>query len=82
MVAMTDASIHQDISALVQREHELRSSLSSGGGDDVRTELRNVEEQLDQCWDLLRQRDARRDAGDDPEDAKVRPVSEVEGYLQ
>jgi hypothetical protein len=79
---MTDPGIHHQISELVDREHQLRTSLSTGGGDDVRAELRHVEQQLDQCWDLLRQRDARRDAGDDPEGAQVRPVSEVEGYLQ
>jgi hypothetical protein len=80
--AMTDDSIHHDISALVQREHELRSSLAAGGSDEDRAALRQVEESLDQCWDLLRQREARRDAGESPDSATVRPVSEVEGYLQ
>jgi hypothetical protein len=54
----------------------------TGGSDEDRAALRQVEESLDQCWDLLRQRDARRDAGTNPDEAKARPVSEVEGYLQ
>jgi hypothetical protein len=37
---------------------------------------------LDRCWDLLRQRRARRSAGEDPDDAQVRPTDVVEGYLQ
>ncbi|HEX2374478.1 MAG TPA: DUF2630 family protein, partial [Actinomycetota bacterium] len=44
--------------------------------------LHEVEIQLDQCWDLLRQRRARRDAGQDPDSASVRPEGTVEGYLQ
>ena len=45
-------------------------------------QLRAVEEQLDQCWDLLRQRRARREFGEDPSGSAARPASEVEGYLQ
>src|SRR3712207_8929155 len=44
--------------------------------------LHEVEVQLDQCWDLLRQRRARRNAGQDPDIAAVRPEGTVEGYLQ
>jgi hypothetical protein len=79
---MGDASIHQQINDLVRREHELRENLAHSGSDEVRSALREVEETLDQCWDLLRQREGRRDAGEDPEQARVRPVTEVEGYLQ
>jgi hypothetical protein len=79
---MTDATIHHQITELVEREHQLRAALAAGGSDDDRTALRHVEESLDQCWDLLRQRDARRDVGGNPDDAKPRPVPEVEGYLQ
>ena len=67
---MTDASIHHDISALVEREHQLRSSLALGGSEEDRAALRQVEESLDQCWDLLRQREARRDAGENPDAAR------------
>ena len=82
MGVMTDAGLHHQISDLVRREHELREALATSGADADRAALRQVEESLDQCWDLLRQRDAKRDAGDDPDGAKVRPVSEVESYLQ
>jgi hypothetical protein len=81
-VGMTDASIHHQITELVAQEHQLRAALAAGGSDEDRAALRQVEESLDQCWDLLRQRDARRDAGENPDEAKARPVSEVEGYLQ
>jgi hypothetical protein len=79
---MSDSSIHHQITELVEREHELRDQLAAGGTDDEREALRHVEESLDQCWDLLRQRDARRAVGADPDEAKPRPVPEVEGYLQ
>ena len=81
---MDDTSIHQHISGLVDAEHELRRRLQAGeiDSDDERAQLRDLEVQLDQCWDLLRQRDARRSAGTDPDAAAARPVSEVEGYQQ
>jgi hypothetical protein len=79
---VTDASIHHQINELVEQEHRLRAELAAGGSDDERAALRHVEESLDQCWDLLRQREARRDAGANPDGAEARPVPEVEGYLQ
>ena len=72
--------IHETITQLVSEEHELRAR--GDHSDEERERLRHLEVQLDQCWDLLRQRDALRDAGADPEAAKPRPASEVEGYLQ
>jgi hypothetical protein len=77
---MNDEQIHETITKLVDAEHHLRSQASHT--DEERAELRRVEESLDQCWDLLRQRDALRDAGSDPSAAAARPVPEVEGYLQ
>ncbi|GAB3596353.1 DUF2630 family protein [Angustibacter peucedani] len=74
---MDDRQLHDQINELVQREHVLRKDPA---GD--RDELRQVEVTLDQCWDLLRQRDALRAAGSDPGGAHVRPASEVEGYRQ
>ncbi|WP_395401888.1 DUF2630 family protein [Arthrobacter sp. UC242_113] len=50
--------------------------------DERRARLRQVEEALDQCWDLLRQRRAKAKAGEDPNEADARPVNEVEGYVQ
>ena len=81
---MDDSEIHHRITALIEAEHELRAKVASGelSGAQERAELKATEEALDQCWDLLRQRQARRDAGQDPDDAAVRSVSEVEGYQQ
>jgi hypothetical protein len=81
MDVMTDPGIHHQISDLVRREHELRASLALGGGDEERAALRQVEESLDQCWDLLRQRAALREFGGDPDRAAARPEGTVEGYL-
>jgi hypothetical protein len=77
---MDDQQIHQTITGLVKEEHELRGR--SAHTDEQRARLRQLEEALDQCWDLLRQRDALRAAGSDPDAATSRPVPEVEGYLQ
>jgi len=83
---MTDSSMRHDISALVEQEHRLREQLQSAHDPEQqaieREQLRRVEEELDQCWDLLRQRQARRDSGQNPDEAEARPVSQVEGYLQ
>jgi hypothetical protein len=76
---MSDADIHRTITDLVQEEHRLRSGKVSA---DDRARLSQLEESLDQCWDLLRQRQALRETGADPEEAHSRPVGEVEGYLQ
>ena len=77
---MSDEDIHATITKLVDTEHELRSQ--SEHTDEQRSELSRIEQALDQCWDLLRQRQALREAGRDPDAAQARPVSEVEGYLQ
>jgi hypothetical protein len=81
---MDDIQIHHRITALIQAEHELRAKEASGelSSSQERAELKAAEEALDQCWDLLRQRQARRQYGQDPDGAAVRPVSEVEGYQQ
>jgi len=73
-----DADIYQQIKALVEEEHEL----DRGGQAHARERRERLEEQLDQLWDLLRQRQARRHAGEDPLNAHARPISEVENYLQ
>jgi hypothetical protein len=74
----------QRVQDLVDEEHELRSRLQAGEitAEEEQERLRSMEQTLDQCWDLLRQRRALRQAGADPGQAKVRPVSEVEGYQQ
>jgi hypothetical protein len=67
----------ETIKALVEEEHELRRSETP---DAAR--LRHIEEQLDQCWDLLRQRRARREYGEDEAGTDLRDIPTVEGYLQ
>ena len=79
---MDSLQIQQQIQNLVEREQALRDAGPSADPDQHAEQLRQVGEQLDQCWDLLRQRRARIDAGEDPDEASVRPVSEVEGYRQ
>jgi hypothetical protein len=78
-----DTSIRAHISALVSEERELRRKRGQGeiSPDDERARLRHLEAELDQYWDLLRQRDARREFGEDPDDATVRPEDVVEKYL-
>ena len=79
----TDSGIHQQITALVSEEKRLRAALQAHEiePDEEQARLRDIEIQLDQCWDLLRQREALRNSGGDPDRAAVRPASEVEGYL-
>ena len=80
---MNDKSILEHIHELVTEEKALRASHSGTGLDsDGRRRLQKLEEELDQAWDLLRQRRAREETGDDPDTAKERSVNEVEGYLQ
>ena len=81
---MDDSEILARIRTMVDAEHELRSRAeedASGSSADARAQLRELEEALDQCWDLLRQRRARAEFDQDPDGAAVRPVDEVEGYL-
>jgi hypothetical protein len=79
-----DKDILGHIDELIQTEHQLRNKLAKGelSSEDEHARLRATEEALDQCWDLLRQRRARREFGEDPSGSAARPVNEVEGYLQ
>lgn len=78
-----DEDILNTVNQLVAEEKELRSKLQHHEIDESEEHqrLRAVEVQLDQCWDLLRQRRALRETGGDPTAAEVRPADEVEGYL-
>ena len=76
----TDETILSKIQGLVHEEQHLYGQNDLSDHDQVRLEKLKVE--LDQCWDLLRQRDARREFDDDPDRAKVRPASVVERYKQ
>ncbi len=74
---MTDA-LHTRIRELTDEQHRLRSAPPPHDTD----RLAEIERELDQAWDLIRQQDAKRDAGEDPESASERPQAEVEGYMQ
>lgn len=75
---MDDTTILEHIKSLIDEEHALRS-----GDEPADTErLENVEAMLDQCWDLLRQRRARREFGENPDEAAARDLGTVEGYRQ
>jgi hypothetical protein len=78
-----DKDILDHIHALVDEEKQLRASHHGGGlTSDERRRLESLEQQLDQAWDLLRQRRALEEAGEDPDAAQERSVNVVEGYLQ
>jgi hypothetical protein len=81
---MDDKEIFSHIHELIQTEHELRAKLADGklSSAEERARLQETEVALDQYWDLLRQRRARREFGEDPGVAAARPVSEVENYQQ
>ena len=77
---MDDKDIRSKIHALVDEEHALRNS--SEHTAEQRARITQLEQDLDQLWDLLRQRDAKRQYGEDPDEAKARPEPQVENYLQ
>ena len=80
---MDDADIVRQINELADEEHRLeQSKVGEGLTDDEQDRVRSIEIALDQCWDLLRQRRARREAGGDPDDVTVRPAEVVEHYQQ
>ena len=80
---MDEYQLHQKIEELVKEEQDLREVPGDPAQLSARAaKLKGIEIQLDQCWDLLRQRQAKIHAGDSPDDAQVRSASEVEGYKQ
>ena len=77
---MDDKDIRGRIHALVEEEHALRNA--TGHTDEQRARIAQLEQDLDQLWDLLRQRDAKRQYGENPDEAHARPEPQVENYLQ
>lgn len=77
----TDSETLAHIRDLVAEEKALRAQLRHGGisESEEQQQLRRIEIELDQCWDLLRQRRALRQTGGDPREAVVRPADQVEG---
>ncbi|MBA8795899.1 hypothetical protein FHX74_003540 [Friedmanniella endophytica] len=76
-----DRDVLAHIHELIETEHRLRSGAEQGTGSTTH-DLAAIERQLDQCWDLLRQRRARQEFAQDPDEAHLRPENEVEGYQQ
>ena len=80
---MEDPQIHGAIDRMVAEEHQLWQREATGAATDAdRQRLESLRVSLDQCWDLLRQRLARRDAGQNPDNAELRPREVVERYEQ
>jgi hypothetical protein len=78
-----DETLRRTISELVAAEHKLqREHVGSLNDHPDLVRLRTIEAELDQCWDLLRQRQALRDAGRDPDGAVARSIPTIEGYEQ
>jgi len=79
-----DKQILERISALVDEEHDLRDRRQDGklSSEEEALRLRELEDALDQCWDLLRRRRAAREFGSDPEGVTAQSKTQVEGYLQ
>lgn len=79
---MSDSDVLGRIAALVEREHQLRTGAVGAADGDTAADLHAIEVELDQCWDLLRQRRAKREFGADPDLATPRPASVVDSYWQ
>jgi hypothetical protein len=80
---MDDKEILAQINKLAEEEQRLEEGhVGDGLSDEEHARLHAIEVTLDQLWDVLRQRRAKRNAGRDPEDAEARPAGVVEGYLQ
>jgi hypothetical protein len=78
---MDDNSVLGHIHELVEEEKQLRAADHQHGSDE-RRRLEAIEVELDKYWDLLRQRRAREEYGENPDEARQRSTNEVEGYLQ
>jgi hypothetical protein len=79
---MDEKQILHSIDDLIAEEHELRAKAvgTPGLSTEEQQRLRDLEVRLDQCWDLLRQRRAKSEFGQDPNTARPRPADEVEHY--
>jgi hypothetical protein len=77
---MDEKDILSRIHELVDEEHQLRES--GDHTDEQRSRMNELEAHLDQCWDLLRQWRAKRQYGENPDEAEPRPEPQVESYLQ
>ena len=79
---MDDSEIVRHIGDLTDEEHQLEAGPTRASPTTSAARLQSIERSLDQCWDLLRQRRARRAANLDPDDVALRPEAVVKGYQQ
>jgi ElaB/YqjD/DUF883 family membrane-anchored ribosome-binding protein len=80
---VNDKDVLAEIQRLVEEEHALLEKAGSDGADEAeQARLRAVEVALDQCWDFLRQRRARREFGENPNEAHIRDATTVERFQQ
>lgn len=79
---MNDEGVQNKIEKLVEEEHALLALDDASRPPDSHERLTAIEVELDRCWDLLRQRRARAEFRQNPDDATVRDEGTVEGYLQ
>jgi hypothetical protein len=81
---MSDQPILQRINDLAHEEEQLYQRAGAGGGLGTADQdrLQTIAVELDRCYDLLRQRQARREFGEDPDEAHVRSADTVERYQQ
>ena len=77
---MSDKTILAHIGELIEEENRLKNAPAAPA--DAHARIRHLEEQLDQCWDLLRQRRAKREFAEDPDQAAARSTDTVEHYQQ
>jgi hypothetical protein len=75
---VNDLTLIQQVDELIAEEHALRESSDPAASE----RLAGIDQELDRCWDLLRQRRALREFGEDPDLGQARPISEVESYEQ
>lgn len=77
MDGMDDKEISKRITSLIEEEHELERA----GEEPDHERMRAIEVELDRCWDLLRQRRAKREFGENPENAEPRDPGTVQRYI-
>jgi hypothetical protein len=84
VIQMADSDIFEYVNAISREEEGLYEKAGDGSGlsESERERLRAIKVELDRCYDLLHQRQARRDAGEDPSGATLRDATMVEGYEQ
>ena len=80
--AMDDTGLINNIDTLAREEHALFEKESHGKATPAdQQRLAQLQAMLDQCWDLLRQRRAKREFGQNPDEAQMRDEKTIKGYV-